>query len=318
MSTSPFTPIPVRAPDPDRDGLSIVIPTLGRESVLLDTLRHLLALEDPADEILVVDQTPRHEPATEAALAAWEASGLVRVIRRSPPAVVPAMNQGLEEARHPLVLFLDDDIIPAPGLVRAHREAHAAHPDAWAVVGQVLQPGEEPADLPAAPPRAGLRADLAFPFLSTRPDWVSNVMAGNLSVRRERALALGGFDVLYTPPVSFRFETDFARRVLAAGGRIRFHPAASIRHLRAGSGGTRSKGGHLASASPIHGVGDYYFALTHGRGWARWSYILIRPFRQVRTRFHLRRPWWIPVTFWGELRAIAQALGLARQARRRG
>lgn len=304
-------------PSASQPGLTIVIPTLGRESVLLDTVRGLLALEEPAEEILVVDQTPRHQPETEAALAAWEASGRIRLLRRATPAVVPAMNHGLREARHPLVLFLDDDIIPAPGLVRAHRAAHAAHPGAWAVVGQVLQPGEEPSDLPAVGPRGGLRADLDFPFRSSRPDWVVNVMAGNLSVRRERALALGGFDVRYTPPVSFRFETDFARRVIAAGGRIRFEPLASIRHLRASSGGTRSKGGHLASASPIHGVGDYYFALTHGRGWERWSYILIRPFRQVRTRFHLCHPWWIPVKFVGELRAIALACALAREARSR-
>ena len=295
--------------------VSIVIPTFGRESVMLDTLRHLLALTDRAAEILVIDQTTGHEPGTEKVLSGWNTSGRVRWIRRATPGVVPAMNQGLQDARYPLVLFLDDDIVPGPDLVRAHSDCHAAHPDAWAVVGQVLQPGEEPANLPAPPPRGGLRADFGFPFRGTRPDWVRNVMAGNLSVKRDRALALGGFDPAYLPPVSYRFESDFARRVGAAGGQIRFEPRASIRHLRAPSGGTRSEGGHLTSASPLHGVGDYYFALRHARGAERWAYALVRPFREVRTRFHLRHPWWIPVKLLAEGRALFLALRLERLAR---
>jgi GT2 family glycosyltransferase len=135
-------------------------------------------------------------------------------------------------------------------------------------------------------------------------------MAGNLSVKREFALQVGGFDENFIPPVSFRFETEFARRLVAAGGRIRFAPAASIRHLRAGQGGTRSQGTHLTSASPLHGAGDYYYALRCGKGMERVGYILQRPFREVRTKFHLTHPWFIPVKFIGEMRAMILAFQL--------
>jgi glycosyltransferase involved in cell wall biosynthesis len=123
-------------------------------------------------------------------------------------------------------------------------------------------------------------------------------------------LAVGGFDENFIPPVSFRFETEFARRLATGGGKIRFEPQAAIRHLRAGSGGTRARGGHMASASPLHGVGDTYYALRCGRGWDRLWHILKRPFREVHTKFHLRHPWWIPVKFIGELRAIRLAVQL--------
>jgi len=53
------------------NAISIVIPTYRREQVLVDTLHALLRQEPPADEILVVDQTERHEPATADQLAAW-------------------------------------------------------------------------------------------------------------------------------------------------------------------------------------------------------------------------------------------------------
>src|SRR5437868_3122650 len=84
-------------------------------------------------------------------------------------------------------------------------------------------------------PRPGLGACLDFPFNSAIPAQVANVMAGNLSVRREMALAVGGFDENFVG-VAYRFETEFCRRLLRAGGRVLFQPAASIHHLRTPTG----------------------------------------------------------------------------------
>lgn len=309
---------------------SIVIPTYGRDQVLCDTIQSLLALADRADEILVVDQTLDHDSPTTERLGSWDREGAIRWIRLERPSITGSMNRGVQEAKGEIVLFLDDDIVPQADLVRAHREAYEKHPEAWAVVGQVLQPedwgqGEEPQD-----PRMGrsmgyaggaargrslgsLWGCLDFAFNGMEAAWVGNVMAGNLSVRRERFLAVGGFDETFGPPVAYRFETEFAKRLLRAGGSIRFEPTASIRHLRSARGGTRSAGGHLTSASPVHGVGDYYYALRCGQGFERLRYLLRRPFREVGTRFHLRHPWWIPVKFVGELRALLLALRLHRQ-----
>jgi GT2 family glycosyltransferase len=210
------------------------------------------------------------------------------------------------------VLFLDDDIIPGPQLVAAHRAAHARSKSTCGVVGQVLQPGEEPHARNGYQSTSGLKADLDFPFWSTETATVANVMAGNLSVRREQALNIGGFDENFIG-AAYRFETDFCRRLLAAGGEVRFEPSASIRHLRAQRGGTRREGSHLTSASPRHGMGDYYFALRSGLSLETAGYMLRRPFREVCTRFHLRRPWYIPVKLVGESRAFWAALTAYRR-----
>lgn len=296
--------------------ISVLIGTLDRDAVLIETIRALLALEYRPFETLVVDQSLHHTPEAMAALEDWRRDGTVRWFRRRPPSTVAALNFGLREARGEIVLILDDDIMPRGELIRAHAQAFESFPTAWAVAGQVLQPGEEPEHLEPLGPRQGLRADLDFPFRSSRGDWVANAMAGNLSVRRVEALRLGGFDTHFKPPVAYRFETEFARRLIAAGGHIRFEPRASVRHLRAASGGTRTRGSHLTSAAPTHGVGDYYFAWRHGRGWERWAYLAARPLREVRTRFHARHPWWIPVKFVGELRALGLAWRLWRSGRR--
>ncbi len=288
--------------------LSVAIPTFGRDSVLTDTITALLAQQPPAAEILIVDQTPSHEPETERRLQQWHTQGAIRWIRKERPSQPAALNDALVQATQPFVLMLDDDIRIDPGFLAAHLDGFSDD-DVWMVVGQVLQPGEQPLAGPVARDH-GPMADLQFPFCSAEPAWISNGMSGNMTVRRERILALGAFDENFTPPVSYRFDTEMCKRLTRAGGRIRFQPSARIYHLRAERGGTRSVGSHLNSASPVHGVGDYYFALRQGISGPMLRYLLRRPIREVCTRYHLRRPWWIPVKLLGELRAMLMALQL--------
>jgi len=120
----------------------------------------------------------------------------------------------------------------------------------------------------------------------------------------------GGFDENFVGHVAYRFDAEFCKRLCRSGGKIWFDPDARIYHLRASRGGTRTAGTHLTSPSPHHGVGDYYFACRQGLSWQTLCYILKRPFREVCTRFHAKRPWWIPVKLVGELLALAWALAL--------
>ena len=48
--------------------ISVIVPTYGREEPLHDTLIDVLAQDYPQFETIVVDQTPTHEPETEAYL----------------------------------------------------------------------------------------------------------------------------------------------------------------------------------------------------------------------------------------------------------
>jgi len=290
----------------------VIIPTLNREKVLLGTIESLLQQEMCATEILVIDQTDRHEPATEEQLAVWAREGDIRWVRLDAPNLPRAMNTGLESATCPLALFLDDDILAGEHLISAHLDAYRAFPEAVAVVGQVLQPGQSAREARMDGERSGLGADLLFPFWSSRGDWVCNAMAGNLSVRREAALAVGGLDENFTG-VAFRIETDFARRLIAAGGKIRFHPEASIRHLRHPSGGTRSHTVDDAGYSARQGFGDFYFAFVHGTGAELRRYIRERFHRELRTGHYLRHPWLIPARLWTECRALVLGWRMARR-----
>lgn len=286
-----------RADDPL---VSVVIPTYQREKVLLDTVDYLLRLDIRPAEILLVDQTREHEEATGQALESLDLQGKIRWIRLAQPSITNAMNTGLMQARSEIVLFLDDDIIPHANLIAAHARAHAEGL-CNIVAGQVLQPGEE---VLAEPPAMG-----EFLFRSGQRAWVHELMGGNFSVKKAAALKLGGFDENFVR-VAYRFEAEFCDRATTAGEKILFEPAASIRHLRVGSGGTRSFGEHLTTIKPHHAVGAYYFLLRARHVRWRWWQMVLRPLRAVRTRHHLRHPWWIPLTLAAEFGGFVWALGL--------
>ena len=273
--------------------LTVVIPTFNRPAIVVDTVRRLQALDPPPDAIIVIDQTP----AKNEGLAAMEIS----VLRLDAPSIPHAMNEGLLAATTPLVLFLDDDVEPAPNLIAAHRDAHADE-TIWAVVGQILQPGETPAHVDQS------SDDLDFRFFAADGRFVTNVMAGNLSVKRHQAIDAGGFDENYVY-AAYRFETDFALRLAAAGGTIWFEPRASLRHLKLATGGLRSFGDHRTTSSPAHAAGDYYFALHHR---PFWPYAARRLWKNVATRYLLAHPWHIPSKVIGEMRGMLLARRLAR------
>ena len=297
--------------------VSVAIPTYEREEVLVATVEAVVA-DSQGAEVLVLDQTVRHEPTTEQALSRLDERGAIRWIRLPQPSIPAAMNEGLRQASRPVVLFLDDDVVPGPGLAAAHAACYK-DPSVWAVAGQVLQPGQAPApgSAPRRGPVSGLRTDLDFRFNTDSRTWIENCIACNVSVRREEALAVGGFDENFVG-AAYRFETEFCKRLYKRGGRVLFEPAASVRHLKAPRGGTRAFGDHRWSASPAHGVGDYYFALRHGSAWEALRYGVKRPLREVCTRFHMRHPWWIPSKLVGELRALVWAARLAKAGPRYG
>lgn len=281
--------------------IAVAIPTYNRGAIVVETVQRLLALDPPPDEIIVVDQSPdSNEP-----LSRWHRQGRIQLIRLDAPSIPHAMNVALLATQAPIVLYLDDDIEPSSGLISAHERAQAAA-ETWAVVGQILQPGEEPRHYQQP------EDDLEFHFNHDRGCFVANVMAGNLSVKREHAIAAGGFDENFIG-AGYRFETDFALRLIAAGGKIWFAPEATLRHLKLSSGGLRSFGDHRSSPSPAHSAGDYYFAIHHRPRF--WRYALRRIRRNVVTRYHLGHPWTVPTKLIGEIRGLLLARRLARRGR---
>lgn len=282
---------------------SVIVPTYQREGVLVDTLRALVRMLQAGDEILVIDQTPRHEPDTERALAELSAQGKVRWYRKAKPSQCEAMNAAARLARCDLLLFLDDDIVPFPGLIEGHRSAFAREPDLSATTGQVLQPWNA-APIPGEMPDRGL----GFDFASTRPADVLSLMAGNFAMRRETFLAVGGMDENFTGN-NYRNDAEMAWRTWRRTGRkVRFVPEAGLRHLLSG-GGNRAFGQKDTWGAIGGSIGDYYFALKHLPAGQAVTHILRRFVRAPLNRHTVRRPWLIVVIAVREVVAFVRAFG---------
>lgn len=283
-----------------RINLSIAIVTYQREQVLVNTIAALLDLDPKPLEILVIDQTVSHSEPVRSQLQVWHQAQQIRWLHLSPPSITAAMNRALWEARSERVLFVDDDVIPAPELLSAHIHAAARCPDAL-IAGRVLQPWDQGCPHP--------EELTPFRFNTLKARLPADFIGCNFSVPRSAALELGGFDQNFVR-VAYRYEAEFAYRWRQAGHSIRYEPRALLHHLHAGGGGTRSYGDHLTTTRPSHAVGRYYFLLRTLPLLPALVAAAGALVRSIRSRHHLRRPWWIPLTLLAELRGLAWALRL--------
>jgi glycosyltransferase involved in cell wall biosynthesis len=267
--------------------LSVVIPTYKREAILVESLTRLGQLLKPGDEILVIDQTAQHEPATDAALRSMATSGAIRYYKRSTPSQNEAMNIGALLARNDILVFLDDDIVPFEGLLEGHRNTLAEPDGPPATCGQVLQPWNPEAVETVS------NFDFSFNSAYSRRCEIRYLIGANFAIRRSFYLAVGGMDENFNG-ANYRNDAEMAYRICdATGKRILFVPEAGLRHLLA-EGGNRAFGakdtwGHIGGS-----IGDYYFALK----WLPWrqrlAHIATRPLRASLNRNTVTHPWLIP------------------------
>jgi glycosyltransferase involved in cell wall biosynthesis len=280
--------------------LSVAIPSYGREEVLVDSIHALLALEPPPWELLLIDQTPRHTVAVEEQLGRWQQEGRLRWLRQQPPSITQAMNRALLEARGDRVLFVDDDIVPSAELLTAHIQAGHLHPETL-IAGRVLQRWHQG--------QADAESQQPFSWNTLQPRPCRDFIGCNFSVPRLAAIRLGGFDNNFVQ-VAYNYEAEFAHRWRQAGHPIEYVPTALVHHLQTEQGGTRSYGKRVISLKPAHAVGRYYFFLRTRALPLALVRGMVAMARTVRTRHHLRKPWWIPVTLIAETRGLLWALKL--------
>ena len=166
--------------------VSVVIPTLNRWALVSHAVAGVLAQEDVALELIVVDDGS--SDGTSERLAALGDPRL-RVLRHERPmGVARARNDGLAAAAGRWTAFLDDDDYWAPRKLREQVDAAEAAGAALAYsAAVVVDGGHEPAGLDPAPPAEGLAQDLMRH--NSIPGGCSNVIAPTALLHE-----LGGFD----------------------------------------------------------------------------------------------------------------------------
>jgi glycosyltransferase involved in cell wall biosynthesis len=210
--------------------VSVVIPTHRRRErlpVLLDAL----AAEGAAEVLVVVNG------ADDGSMAMLEARArndpVLRPIHIETAGQLLALQTGVEAASGEIVLLLDDDVIPEPGLVAGHAKAHSADRN-LALLGYMpvaiphpRRPGQYPVDLYS---RAYERVCGEYeddPSAILRGLW-----AGNLSMRRSDCIKVRlHSDERKSDGYEYHEDRDLGLRCQRAGLHGAFDRQLRARHL---------------------------------------------------------------------------------------
>jgi cellulose synthase/poly-beta-1,6-N-acetylglucosamine synthase-like glycosyltransferase len=206
----------------DRPTVSVVVPTRDRPEQLRTCLAALADQVRPADEIIVVDDASRDPAAVRAVVTPVPAARLVVGADRGPAA---ARNRGVAEAAGAVICLTDDDCRPAPDWLATivERFAHDGGTTSAVAGPSVTGNACNTFAIASQAVTSYLTASSADPVAGT----VGFAPTSNLACRRELLLAVP-FDERF--PLAAGEDRAWCADVTRLGHRIRFEPAAIVRH----------------------------------------------------------------------------------------
>ena len=207
--------------------IAVVITTHDNTALLpsvLEALGSQVGVADGSCEVVLVDNGSADRVAGRFTPEAFPFK--VTVVEQRHTGQAWARNQGWKRAAAPLILFIDDDLVPDRRLLAEHLDAHARHPGA-VVLGLInTEPG-----LLLDPWTDYDRAKLLAKYTALRgrekPSGIH--VGGNFSLPRWLLDQVGGFD----HRLPGRDHVDLGFRLKELGVRFVFRPGAqAFRHWR--------------------------------------------------------------------------------------
>ena len=201
--------------------LSVVIPTYNRASSVVRLLEQLAkqSVSPERFEVVVVDDGSAEDPTPR--VSALRLPYACRVERQKNAGAAAARDRGAKLATGEVVLFLDDDMQLGPDVVAAHLEIHERDPRA-VVLGRLHPDPDMKLEL-----FERFHADVLERFAAdvlageTNANG-TNVYTGNVSMRRDAYLRVGGFDPAFghaeDAELGVRLEKDGAHFHLSERG----------------------------------------------------------------------------------------------------
>jgi GT2 family glycosyltransferase len=272
----------------DRE-LSVVIPTHQRPEKLARSLDHLDRQRDaPAHEVIVVANAGDDPAPLEAVIGRRGVQP--RLLVAETPGASAARNLGWREARARLVLFLGDDILAAPDLLREHFAWHGRHPEETVgVLGHVRWARE----LHVTPFMRWLDRGMQFDYGAiegTDAD-AGHLYTANVSLKRVLLERSGGFD----EDLPYLFEDiELGQRLHELGLRLLYNRRAEAEHLHEAT--LESWKARMRVAAPA----EFRFVRTHASAEPRMHEQMSRVAAMPRARGRAAKlvrfvPPWVPV-----------------------
>jgi GT2 family glycosyltransferase len=239
--------------------LDVIIPTYNRPAHAARVAASILPQLGPGDSLYVVWQGNAKPDLAEA--------DTVHLVRSDLPSLPRARNTGVKQGRGAIIVFLDDDVEPGPGLIESHRSSYTRE-DIGAVAGSIDDP-LFPKGNPVIAEFDWTTGHLVQNFYGHASGPTISLMGANMSFRRDALAAIGGFDENFLHNALME-EVDAAFRLRNAGYSIWYCSEAQVNHVRDSTGGCRMDTKPTYLYHQFANVG--YFAARHAsrKFWGSW------------------------------------------------
>ncbi|MEC4807121.1 MAG: glycosyltransferase [Jaaginema sp. PMC 1079.18] len=202
--------------------LSVIVCTINRGTFLQRVMQSVSEWRSLISEFIVVVGPVQDN--TELVLSAYQ-NIIDRIIYTKLKNVSVARNLGLYAASEPIILYLDDDVIPSETWIKQHVQAHQQ--GNWGSVAGIVSDCTQAHKPLQFSQGVSSRWSEDRPVLSARTQsnylksshWFAGVMGANASYKRDVLREIGGFDEFFE---YFLEETDVALRLAQAGYPIHY------------------------------------------------------------------------------------------------
>jgi GT2 family glycosyltransferase len=153
-----------------------------------------LGEQDHVDRFETVVVSDGSEDGTDEYLRSERVPIPVVALHQANSGPAAARNHGFGAASGELILFLDDDVVPTPALVREHVAAHVRFGDRAVVIGPMLNPPDHDMTMWIRYEQAMLAKQYDA---MERGDWSATsrqFYTGNASILKKHLVSAGGFD----------------------------------------------------------------------------------------------------------------------------
>ena len=219
--------------------ITVVTGTLNRPQVVLQLIKQLknVAKTIPL-QVIVVDQSTQDN---YVALAEkFPKASNFMLVHFDKPNTCKYLNFGWQQARAPIVLYLDDDVTITDTTIQSHIDAYL-NPAVRGVAGRVINDGEEVSTDAQVGKILWWGASFTKHFSYAQQTYVDYPYGCNMSFRRDTLVQVGGFDERLAPPIYAFNEVDLGYRVSRRWKHsLVFAPGALVYHHRYPRGGTRN------------------------------------------------------------------------------
>jgi len=189
-------------------GVSFVIPVHNGEQYLDAVLQSVLAQADGRPmEVIAVEDGSRDGSAR--ILEPYRASGRIKVVAGPRRGATAALNEGIRQAKHPIICQVDQDVILQPGWM-AHLTETLRDTSIGAAQGYYVTP----ADGGVWSRVMGLDLENRYCAIGDRD--VDHVCTGNSAYRADALREVGLFD----ESLGYGYDNDMSYRLAAVGYRL--------------------------------------------------------------------------------------------------